>query len=84
MARIASYSLDCRRKLRSRRLAHGVGPRVSFLCTILNWYFLVIPFGRFGALKKDIDLSGKRKIEGGNGRAEEFWEWSEKAVQQYL
>jgi len=51
---------------------------------LLTWYSLVIPFGRFGALKKDIELSGKRKSEGGNGRAEEFWEWSEKQVQQYL
>lgn len=84
MARIASCSPECRRKLRSRRRAHGVGIRVSFLYTILTWYSLVIPFGRFGALKKDIELSGKRKSEGGNGRAEEFWEWSEKQVQQYL
>lgn len=84
MARTASCSPDCRRKLRSRRLARGVGIRVSFLYTILTWYFQVIPFGRFGALKKDLDLSGKRKSEGGNGRAEEFWEWSEKQVQQYL
>lgn len=51
---------------------------------ILTWCISVIPWGRIGTLSKDINASGKSKSEGGNGRAGEFWEWSEKQVQSYL
>jgi hypothetical protein len=51
---------------------------------MLTWRITVIPWGRFGTLRKDIEASGKAKSEGGNGRGREFWEWSEKQVQAYL
>ncbi|MCJ1358633.1 MAG: hypothetical protein MMC33_008633, partial [Icmadophila ericetorum] len=35
----------------------------------------IIPWGRFGPLRKDIDLSAKTKAEGGTGLGAEFWEW---------
>ena len=51
---------------------------------LLTQRLLVIPWGRFGTLRKDIELAGKAKSEGGTGRGEEFFAWSEKQVQSYL
>ena len=59
-------------------------PFLARPCLVLTDAAAVIPFGRFGALKKEIEVSRKRKSEGGNGRAEEFWDWSEKQVQPFL
>ena len=53
-------------------------------CVMLIWRDLVIPWGRFSSLRKDLEAAGKSKSEGGTGRAKEFWEWSEKQVQPYL
>ena len=66
------------------RQVHGVRtiPTLSF--NLLNQRLLVIPWGRFGTLRKDIELAGKAKSEGGTGRGEEFFAWSEKQVQSYL
>ncbi|KAI4157095.1 MAG: hypothetical protein LQ342_008526 [Letrouitia transgressa] len=44
----------------------------------------IIPWGRFGSLRKDLELAGKTTAEGGSGVAGEFWEWSEKQVEAYL
>lgn len=44
----------------------------------------IIPWGRFGTLRKDIEAAGKTESEGGTGRGEEFWKWSEQQVQSYL
>ncbi|KAI8938595.1 hypothetical protein NX059_004469 [Plenodomus lindquistii] len=43
----------------------------------------VIPFGRKTQLRKDLADAVKTKDEGGNGRAQEFWEWSERQVEKY-
>ena len=84
MARTPSSLLDYLQRLRLKKQAHGV--RLGFIlsCTMLTWCISVIPSGRFGTLRKDIEASGKSKSEGGNGHGKEFWEWSEKQVQQYL
>jgi hypothetical protein len=44
----------------------------------------VIPFGRISKLRKDLADAGKSQEEGGSGRAKEFWEWSEKQVENYI
>ncbi|KAL9609597.1 MAG: hypothetical protein Q9167_005640 [Letrouitia subvulpina] len=44
----------------------------------------IIPWGRFGSLRKDLELAGKTTAEGGSGVSGEFWEWSEKQVEAYL
>ncbi|OQV01305.1 hypothetical protein CLAIMM_06686 [Cladophialophora immunda] len=41
------------------------------------------PFGKVGHTRKDIELSRKPKSEGGNGIAEEFYDWTEKQVQAF-
>ena len=84
MARTPSFLLDCLQTLHLKKPAPGVRLRFILSCTVLTWCTSVIPSGRFGTLRKDIEASGKAKSEGGNGRGEEFWEWSEKQVQRYL
>ncbi|KAJ9639717.1 short-chain alcohol dehydrogenase [Knufia peltigerae] len=42
------------------------------------------PFGKVGHTRKDIELSRMPKSEGGNGVAEEFYEWTEKQVEPFL
>ncbi|KAG8528068.1 uncharacterized protein KY384_006984 [Bacidia gigantensis] len=44
----------------------------------------VVPWGRFSPLRSDIEQAGLTEEEGGTGNAREFWEWSEKQVEQYL
>lgn len=44
----------------------------------------VIPWGRRTKLRKDLADAVKTRDEGGSGRAQEFWEWSEKQVEKYL
>lgn len=43
----------------------------------------IIPWGRFGILRKDIEQAGVLEKDGGSGIAEKFWEWSEAQVQPY-
>lgn len=43
----------------------------------------VIPFGRISPLRKDLAESGRLVEDGGSGKAKEFWEWSEKQVEDY-
>ena len=43
----------------------------------------IIPWGRFGEMRKDILASGKEESESGTGIARKFWEWSEEQVKQY-
>lgn len=54
------------------------------LTCMLTWRDSVIPWGRFGTLRKDLEAAAKTKGEGGTGRAKDFWEWSEKQVKPYL
>lgn len=58
--------------------------KIRFALQYADLAFLVIPWGRFGTLRKDIEAAGKTKSEGGTGRGEEFWKWSEQQVQPYL
>ena len=71
-------------RLRSIRQVHGVRTILTLPFNLLTQRLLVIPWGRFGTLRKDIELAGKAKSEGGTGRGEEFFAWSEKQVQSYL
>ncbi|KAK0385885.1 hypothetical protein NLU13_7062 [Sarocladium strictum] len=40
----------------------------------------VVPFGRFLPIRRDLQLAARTEAEGGNGHAEQFWEWTEKQV----
>lgn len=44
----------------------------------------VIPWGRLGALRKDLEDASKSEEDGGMGTARKFWEWSEEQVKPYL
>ncbi|KAA6411359.1 MAG: hypothetical protein FRX48_04639 [Lasallia pustulata] len=44
----------------------------------------IIPWGRFGPLRKDLLLAQKTEAEGGTGHAARFWEWSEEQVRPYV
>ncbi|KAK4497796.1 hypothetical protein PRZ48_010450 [Zasmidium cellare] len=44
----------------------------------------VIPWGRLAPLRKDLPVAVKSKEDGGNGNAQEFWEWNEEQVKDYL
>jgi retinol dehydrogenase-12 len=41
------------------------------------------PWGRIGKLRQDI-LDGRSKEDGGTGKAEAFWRWSEEEVSPYI
>ena len=58
--------------------------KIQFPLRFADLAFSVIPWGRFGTLRKDIEAAGKVKSEGGTGRGEEFWKWSEEQVRPYL
>jgi len=45
---------------------------------------LVVPWGRFAPLRKDLLEASKTKEEGGTGIAKQFWEWTEEQVTAYL
>lgn len=44
----------------------------------------VQPFGHIGHTRSDIETSRKQKSKGGNGIAEEFYDWTEKQVAPFL
>ncbi|KAI0555555.1 short-chain dehydrogenase [Xylaria curta] len=44
----------------------------------------VIPFGRIGEIRKDLQEAARSKEEGGNGNAAKFWDWTEEQVKQYI
>lgn len=46
--------------------------------------FLVGPWGRFVTIRKHLLVASKPVSEGGTGKAEQFWEWSEEQVRPYL
>lgn len=46
--------------------------------------FPVIPWGRFGPLRADLEQASKSEEDGGTGIAKKFWEWSEAQVKSYL
>lgn len=58
----------------------GLSPEV----TVEKAGSLVLPFGRFGAIRKDWTAVTKPSDEGGNGTAQRFWDWSEEQVKEYV
>jgi retinol dehydrogenase 12 len=44
---------------------------------------LVVPWGRFFPLRKDLETAAKTEAEGGTGTGLKFWEWSEEQVKAY-
>jgi NAD(P)-dependent dehydrogenase (short-subunit alcohol dehydrogenase family) len=44
----------------------------------------IIPWGRFGKFRKDVEASTRSEEEGGTGVAKKFWEWSEAQVRSYV
>ncbi|KAI1354862.1 retinol dehydrogenase 12 [Xylaria sp. FL0043] len=44
----------------------------------------IVPYGRFGKLRQDIEEAMKLTQDGGSGIAKKFWEWSEDQVQAYM
>lgn len=44
----------------------------------------VQPFGHIGYTRSDIEKSRRQKSEGGNGIAEEFYDWTEKQIAPFL
>ncbi|KAI0876702.1 retinol dehydrogenase 12 [Hypoxylon argillaceum] len=44
----------------------------------------IVPYGRFGALREDIERATRSKEMGGSSIAKEIWDWSEREVQQYV
>lgn len=53
------------------------------LSPIAHWLFLVIPWGRFGSIRKDLEKAAKSHEEGSTGIAEQFWNWCEEQVKPY-
>lgn len=45
---------------------------------------LVVPWGRIVPIRPDLPEAVLPREQGGNGNAEEFWEWNEKTVKDYL
>ncbi len=45
---------------------------------------LVIPWGRFGPLRADLEQASKSEEDGGTGITKKFWEWSEAQVKSYM
>lgn len=44
---------------------------------------LVVPWGRFSLLRKDLEAAAKTEAQGGTGTGLKFWEWSEEQVKAY-
>ncbi|RYP10839.1 hypothetical protein DL764_000391 [Monosporascus ibericus] len=44
----------------------------------------IVPWGRFGSLRKDIGDACKTKEDGGSGIAQQFWDWSENELKPYF
>ncbi|KAK4992237.1 short-chain alcohol dehydrogenase [Elasticomyces elasticus] len=43
----------------------------------------IVPWGRFGSFRDDIVRSLRSERDGGNGKAERFWEWCEKESKEF-
>ncbi|KAI1503766.1 retinol dehydrogenase 12 [Biscogniauxia marginata] len=44
----------------------------------------IVPYGRFAALRKDIEAATKTEDQGGSGIAVKLWDWSEEQVLPYV
>ncbi|KIX94936.1 uncharacterized protein Z520_09246 [Fonsecaea multimorphosa CBS 102226] len=58
----------------------GLSPKITLEKTGA-W---LMPWGRIGKLRPDIEEAGKSKADGGSGIAEELWAWSEEHVRYYV
>ncbi|KAF4945212.1 hypothetical protein FGADI_12111 [Fusarium gaditjirri] len=58
----------------------GLSPELSLSMTG-SW---IIPWGRVGQIRKDLELAARTVVEGGNGNGSKFWEWSEGHVEIYM
>ena len=47
-------------------------------------FVVVVPWGRFSPLRKDLEDAQRPEGEGGTGNARRFWDWSEEQVGAYL
>lgn len=56
---------------------------VSPEITSANNGSFVIPWGRFGKFRADIARALKPEAEGGNGKAQRFWDWVERYTEPY-
>ncbi|KUJ15487.1 putative estradiol 17 beta-dehydrogenase [Mollisia scopiformis] len=64
------------------QLFAGFSPEVT---TETDWSAKwVIPWGRFQPLRSDLPKATKPVAEGGNGNAQQFWDWNEEQVKKYL
>ncbi|KAI8630244.1 NAD(P)-binding protein [Xylariaceae sp. FL1651] len=52
--------------------------------TIQNSGSYVAPWGRLWDVAEDMVAAGKSRTEGGDGTAEQFWEWSDTQVKKYI
>ncbi|KAI1265965.1 short-chain dehydrogenase [Xylariaceae sp. FL1019] len=57
----------------------GLSPDI----TMKNTGCWVIPFGRIGEIRKDLQEAVRSPEEGGNGNAAKFWDWTEEQVKMY-
>ncbi|KAI0382804.1 short-chain dehydrogenase [Hypomontagnella monticulosa] len=44
----------------------------------------IVPWGRFGEIRKDLLQGSLPQSEGGTGLAQKFWEWTEEQVKPYV
>ncbi|KAI1813259.1 short-chain dehydrogenase [Poronia punctata] len=44
----------------------------------------VIPFGRLGKIRKDLEEATRSEAEGGNGNSARFWDWTEEQIKPYI
>ncbi|KAI0154788.1 short-chain dehydrogenase [Xylariaceae sp. FL1272] len=51
--------------------------------TMKNTGCWVIPFGRIGEFRKDLQKVARSPEEGGEGNAAKFWDWTEEQVKKY-
>ena len=86
MGRIRSCLRGCRPVSELRRVASGVSQFLSFSGVPGGnaniW--LVVPWGRFMKIRKDLIEGSKSKTEGGTGIARDFWQWNEEQVKPFL
>lgn len=54
----------------------------AVICALLT--LIVVPFGRFMAIRTDLLEATRLEAEGGTGVGSKFWKWTEEQIQQYL
>jgi retinol dehydrogenase 12 len=51
---------------------------------VANSNCLVVPWGRFYPIQKNLVQATKTEAEGGTGNGLKFWEWTEEQVKPYV